>query len=224
MDETRLTVGEIIAGTFAAIAARPRPYLVYIVGMTALATGLEQMAGDAVTMPINMAGVVAGFALLSHLFAAEGRPSRRTFGAGFLSYFGASFLSGLGMLLGFILLVAPGIYLMGRWSVATGLVVAEDEVANRSLARSWDLTRASHWALFGAALVCVVVSLAILGLLGAATGAFEAVVEDAAVVPLGQSLAINAATQVLGAIGTGAVMFLTQRLAPSADGLQDVFE
>jgi len=224
MDETRLTVGEIIAGTFATIAARPAPYLVYIGGMTALATAFEQMAGDAVTLPINMAGVVAGFALLHHLFAAEGRPSRRTFGAGFLSYFGVSFLSGIGMVLGFILLVAPGIYLMGRWSVATGLVIAEDESATRALSRSWDLTRASHWTLFAAALVFVVVSLAILVLLGAATGAFETVVEDAAVVPLGQSLVINAATQLLGAIGTGAVMFLTQRLAPSVNGLQDVFE
>jgi len=224
MEEVRLNVGEILSGTVATIAARPAPYLVYIAGMTALATGFDQMAGDSVVLPVNLAGIVAGFALLHHLFAAEGRPSGRSFGAGFASYFGASFLSGLGMVLGFVLLIAPGIYLMGRWSIATGLVIAEDEGAARSLRRSWDLTRASHWALFWAALIFVVAALAMLGLLGAAAGLFGAAIEDAGVAPMGESLALNAATQLMGAVGTGAVLFLTRRLSPSGDGLDAVFE
>lgn len=70
-------------------------------------------------------------------------------------------LSGLGVMIGIVLLVVPGFILLVMWSVAAPAVVAENAGIFGSLSRSRALTKGSRWKIFGLFLVLVVVALLI---------------------------------------------------------------
>lgn len=69
--------------------------------------------------------------------------------ARFASMWGANWLSTLGILLGAILLIVPGLYLAARWFLASPVVLAEDINAGAGLRRSWELTKPSAWPILG---------------------------------------------------------------------------
>jgi hypothetical protein len=68
--------------------------------------------------------------------------------------FGVCFLTNLGILLGFVLLIIPGVFLLVRWSLSVPHVLADDEVGViDSIGRSWEDTGADFWAILIALLV-----------------------------------------------------------------------
>lgn len=71
--------------------------------------------------------------------------------------FGASLLSGLAIVIGLILLLLPGLYLVGRWSLIFPVIMNERTGVIDSMRRSLDLT-AQTW---GSALVCIIVPTAL---------------------------------------------------------------
>jgi len=91
----------------------------------------------------------------------------------FLPLLGLGIVAGLGMILGFILLIVPGLILAVIWSASTGAVVIEGRGVFESLQRSRDLTRGYRWPIFGLVVIYAVVSIVIgmlVGGIGAATG------------------------------------------------------
>ena len=60
--------------------------------------------------------------------------------AGFGTYFGLSLLSGIGMLLGLVVFIIPGVILAIRWAPLYGYGLVEDGDISRSFGRSWDAT------------------------------------------------------------------------------------
>lgn len=99
----------------------------------------------------TVVSVVAAYFLLTKLLETRGR-----LGAGgtrIWAYVGLTILWTLGALLGFMLLVVPGIIVLVRWSASTGFLLGADEDVVGSLSRSWDATRGHSWAIFFAALV-----------------------------------------------------------------------
>jgi len=60
-----------------------------------------------------------------------------------------SLVSGLGILLGLILLVAPGLYLAAGWLAAIPLMMLEQTTAVEALKRSHALSAGSRWRLLG---------------------------------------------------------------------------
>lgn len=64
-----------------------------------------------------------------------------------------SFLFALGVGLGFIALVIPGIWLLFAWSVCVPALLLEDRRGSKALGRSFDLVRQNWWRVFGALLV-----------------------------------------------------------------------
>jgi hypothetical protein len=70
-------------------------------------------------------------------------------------------LMSLGITLGLILLVVPGIMLAIRWAVAAPVQVIENIGVRASLGRSAELTRGRRWPIFGLALVYALASWAI---------------------------------------------------------------
>jgi uncharacterized membrane protein len=62
---------------------------------------------------------------------------------------GVAVLVALGLVLGLMLLVVPGIILWLRWSVSVPVMVGEHRGVFDSMARSRDLTKGHRWALFG---------------------------------------------------------------------------
>lgn len=58
-------------------------------------------------------------------------------------------LAGLGFLLGFLLLVVPGVILFLGWAVAVPVRVVERKPVFEVFGRSWELTRGHRWAILG---------------------------------------------------------------------------
>lgn len=109
-------------------------------------------------------GIVAGYMLLKRYLAGQGR--QRTEANRFWPYLGTAILSGLGIGLGIILLIVPGIFLMVRWSASSGFVVGRGEGVIDSLKASWEATKGHGWGIFLAALVLFIGGVVIAGIIG----------------------------------------------------------
>ena len=70
----------------------------------------------------------------------------------------AGIVAGIGIAIGFILLVIPGLFLLTRWSLISPSVVLEKRSAGESLSRSWELVKGHSWTVFGVILVTAVLS------------------------------------------------------------------
>ena len=70
----------------------------------------------------------------------------------------AGVLAGIGILLGFILLIVPGLILLTRWVLVTPAVVLERLGPTDALRRSWNLVRGHSWTAFGVIVVTLVIS------------------------------------------------------------------
>jgi hypothetical protein len=60
---------------------------------------------------------------------------------------------GIGVLIGFILIIVPGLFLLTIWSVSAPVVVLERPGGLRALGRSRELVRGNGWRVFGVVLV-----------------------------------------------------------------------
>ncbi|TGS88721.1 hypothetical protein EN820_55125, partial [bacterium M00.F.Ca.ET.177.01.1.1] len=69
---------------------------------------------------------------------------------------GASLLVTLGILIGLLLLLVPGILLLLRWAVTMPVMIQERRGILDSMARSRDLTKGSRWALLWLWLILIV--------------------------------------------------------------------
>jgi hypothetical protein len=65
----------------------------------------------------------------------------------------AGILAGIGIFLGLILLVVPGLYLLTIWSMIVPVVVLEGKSAGESFARSREIVRGNGWSVFGLVIV-----------------------------------------------------------------------
>ena len=141
----------LLAATGAAIAA----------GYTAL----DMLGAAGANLVINLiVSIMVQYLVLERLLAdrisQEGKGKRR-----YGSMLGAGFLSGLGILLGLVALVLPGIYLSGRWLSASSFVVAEGNGSTEALNSSWEASRNSAGA---HVIVVMVASLPLVGFLAIA--------------------------------------------------------
>ena len=129
---------------------------------TGLLSGLFEFAG-------LILFVIASYLLLKELMAAIGRPMRA--GSRFWSFVGMSILAVIGTMIGFVLLVIPGIIVMVRWSAANGYVLNGEHSVTESLGASWEATDGHGLSIFGAGLLMWIV-LAVIGAtaLGIITG------------------------------------------------------
>jgi hypothetical protein len=66
---------------------------------------------------------------------------------------GLSIISGIGILIGLILLIVPGAYLVVRWSAAVPALIAEETGILDSMERSAAAVEARYWHVFAAMLV-----------------------------------------------------------------------
>lgn len=148
-------VQAFFAMTGAIIAKSALPSGLYVVGMSALGSGIDisGLADEASgNLALNVATFVAGFFLSRTMLSSTGMLAAAG-GARFGAYFGLSILSGLGIILGFVLLILPGVFLLIRWLPAFGFLLGSEESVSRSLRLSWERTRGHFWAiLVGAAL------------------------------------------------------------------------
>ena len=70
----------------------------------------------------------------------------------------AGLLASIGIGIGLVLLIAPGLYLLTLWAVIVPAIVLENRSAGESFSRSSALTAGHRWAVLGVALVTLIAS------------------------------------------------------------------
>jgi hypothetical protein len=84
---------------------------------------------------------------------------------------GASILAGFGILIGLILLIVPGLFLLTIWCLIVPVIVLENAAVGQAFGRSQQLVKGYGWHVFGtlvlAFLLLIVVDLIIVGILSA---------------------------------------------------------
>lgn len=132
------------------VTASALPTGLYVLVMTAagtIADITETADGSGGVMAVNIVGLVAGFALCRMMIERAGL-LRAGASKGFWSYFGLALLSNIATVVGFVLVIVPGVLLMIRWLPAFGFLLGGGEDVNQSLSSSWQRTRGHFWALF----------------------------------------------------------------------------
>lgn len=83
--------------------------------------------------------------------------------ARFLPLLGAVVMAALGILLGFVLLIVPGLILTFRWYFVAQVVVVEDAKATDAIARSWRLSKGHFWRIVAVVVVATLVAAVVAG-------------------------------------------------------------
>lgn len=148
MDE----VLRLLRGTAAALRRDPVAAAIGLVPLVAF--GMWEDLGGAEVMGLSF------LALSVVSFIAQYVLTRRAMRAGDLlpadapgnvgGLFGLCFLSNIGILLGFTLLIVPGIWLYARWLASGPILLAEEATVGEALAKSAEWSRALLWAIVGA--------------------------------------------------------------------------
>ncbi|MBA2461160.1 MAG: glycerophosphoryl diester phosphodiesterase membrane domain-containing protein [Actinobacteria bacterium] len=72
----------------------------------------------------------------------------------------AGIMAGIGILIGLVLLIVPGLFLLTRWVLVTPAVVLERLGPTDALRRSWDLVKGHGWTAFGVIVVTIILAAA----------------------------------------------------------------
>ena len=78
----------------------------------------------------------------------------------------AGLLAGIAIAIGFVLLIAPGLYLLTIWSVIVPVIVLEGKSAGESFSRSRELVRGYGWSVLGVIVLTVLLLIGVEIVLG----------------------------------------------------------
>ena len=125
----------------------------------------------------------------------------------------AGLLAGLGIALGFILLIIPGLVLLTIWSMIVPSIVLEGKSAGESFGRSRELVRGNGWNVFGVIVITIAAVIVAGIIIGIATfwlpdeiqGFVQNVISNTAVIPfvaVAWTLMYYALAKPIEAVGT----------------------
>lgn len=107
-----------------------------------------------VNLPIAVVSLIGKLGLMWAALRVMGGKSAslseaiRKGGSYFWPGFGISLLTGLGVGLGLLLLIIPGLFLMTMWCVALPAYIERDNGVGEAMSRSAELTKGSRWVIF----------------------------------------------------------------------------
>jgi hypothetical protein len=130
-----------------------------------------------------------------------------------LPLIGAGLLSGLGIGIGFVLLIVPGLYLLTIWAVIAPVIVIERSPVLEAFGRSRQLVRGNGWPVFWVIVVAFLISL--VG--GVIFGAIASSVADGPLVRIVFSALASTITAPIGALVAGVLYYRLLGMAPPAD-------
>ncbi|WP_353508763.1 hypothetical protein [Intrasporangium sp.] len=135
---------------------------------------------------------------------------------------GFGILFGIGVGIGFILLVIPGLFLLTMWSVGAPAIVVEKEGVIGAFGRSWNLVRGDGWRVFAVLLVVFLIGLAVSAVLlaignsiGNGASLVAGIVAAVITAPI-YAIAVSALFFDLGGGGQGASAQASTATAPPA--------
>ncbi len=112
--------------------------------------------------------IIAAYFLLAKLLETRGRLGEG--GTRVWAYVGLTLLSAIGIIIGFVLVIIPGIILLVRWSASSGYLIGGKKGIVESLSASWDATSGHSWAIFFAGLVLIILLVLFGGVIGGVAG------------------------------------------------------
>lgn len=152
MQQVKFGIGEVSAATYSLLRERAGLCAAVILAIAAGYTLLDLSGSAGGNGIASIAVSVFGQYMFTEQLLADRMPSPppgRKYGALFI----ASLLSGLGVLLGAVLLVLPGIFLLARWLIASPFIVERGMGASEALKASWEATAKAWPGLFALILV-----------------------------------------------------------------------
>jgi hypothetical protein len=172
----RISVGDVISETFSIYgqnlgALLGSAILVFVV--VGLLAGILQSAGGVILVLLAGAVRLAGQALYTGFvvkLVEDVRDGRRDQGVGdllsaagpfILPLIGFGILFGIGVTIGFFLLIVPGLILITFWSVGAPAIAVEGIGPIDAFGRSWRLVRGQAWSVFGTLLVVLLIVIGI---------------------------------------------------------------
>ncbi len=185
----RIEVGKVISETFDMYGKNAGPLLgsaaVVFVISGVIQGFLRDEGGVVLSLIASIVGLIAsalytGFVV--NLVADIRADGRRDLTAGemmsmttpvILPLIGAAILAGIGIGIGFLLLIIPGLFLLTIWSVVGPAIVVERTGVLGAFGRSHELVKGDGWSVFGTIVVAfliVVIASAIATAIGAAIG------------------------------------------------------
>ena len=224
----RISVGEVISETFSIYgqnlgALLGSAIVVFIV--VGLIAGILQAAGGVLLVLLASAVRIAGNALYTGFvvkLVEDTRDGRRDFGVGdlfsaaapfILPLIGFGILFAIGVTIGFILLIVPGLILITFWSVGAPAIVVEGVGPIDAFRRSWQLVRGNAWPVFG---TLVVVFLIVI-LVGVVLGAIATPIGDGEAATYVAAIISSALTAPIFAIAVTVLYYdLAGGVAPAA--------
>jgi hypothetical protein len=196
LEERRMSVGRVFQRAFGTIAHNPLVVLglalligaipglmVTMLFATFVFRGADAAASAATLAALSVAGLVSFMVslvisalvqgALTRATIAENEGSKATFGeslsAGLrviLPLIGAGLIFAIGVAVGMIFLIVPGVILMLMWAVAAPAVVVERDGVFAALRRSRALTKGARWKILGVFLVLAVLYFLLVTVLG----------------------------------------------------------
>jgi len=178
----RISVGDVISETFSIYGQNLGALLgsaIVVFAVVGLIAGLLQAAGGLILVLLAAAVRIAGQALYTGFvveLVRDVRDGRRDETVGdlfsaampfILPLIGFGILFGIGVAIGFLLIVIPGLILLTFWSVGAPAIVVEGIGPIDAFGRSWQLVRGQAWPVFGALLVTFLIVLVIGAILAA---------------------------------------------------------
>ncbi len=127
---------------------------------------------------------------------------------------GVAILSGIGIVIGLVLLIVPGLYLATLWAVAVPVVVIERAGVGGSFSRSSELTDGRRWRVFGAIVVMAIITAVATGIVSAAIGGVSG---EGLTTSLILQWAVGAITQAFMSALSGVLYYFLRRDKEGAD-------
>ncbi len=180
----QLTVGGVIERAFALYRAHAGTLIPAAAVVFVVAGVIQGLLRDTDSALLSVLGSIVSL-VASALFTgfvvtlvADVRDGKREFTVGelfsnashaILPLIGFGILAAIGIGIGFILLIIPGLYLLTIWSVGSPAIVVERTGVFEAFGRSHELVKGNGWTVFGA-IVTVFLILLVLGIAAAAIG------------------------------------------------------
>jgi hypothetical protein len=222
----RVDVGQVLSRVFAIYTAQaatllPAAFAVFLV--VGVINGL--LSRTLVLLPLTFAiGVIAGTLYQGMVVALvnDVQDGRRDYTVGelfkavtpvLLPLIVAGFLAGLGIGIGFILLIVPGLFLATIWAVIGPAIVVERIGAIEAFRRSSHLTKGDRWPVFGV----IVITFIIVFVIDAIFGAIASAAGDAVVIRIIFNVLSSTITAPISAL-VGAVLYFALRGGDATPG------
>jgi uncharacterized membrane protein len=199
----------------------------------AINAGLWAIALGIVTLIVSAASQAATVIAVSQLHLGRSTSVMEAFSKvkhQILKVVGLTMVIGLGVGVGFLLLVIPGIIFTMMWSLAVPVTVLEDRGIMDSISRSAELTQGSRWRIFVVWIMFIILSFAIAFLIewpiGLAVGLSGQRAAASAGVQVSAAVADFIAQCLVGPLATIAfsLLYYDQRVRKEAFDLQHMME